>query len=213
MVHSLNLPVTTQASRELERVVSKLANYKPSALVNQALADEVQAIIERIDPTLDAELQLCRSFLLTPCRTNLEHLLKMPQELLAPGVFQGLPALVQFDFREAGRCIAFGLATAAAFHLMRTIEGLLREFYCFHVKRDRVKKLMWFDMIDHLRKRPKSSAKALLDNLDNIRTNFRNPTQHPDARYDLETAQDLLFLSMDVLNRMAKGMNNERPGR
>jgi hypothetical protein len=44
----------------------------------------------------------------------------------------------------------------------------------------------------------------MLDHLDHIHVNFRNPTQHREARYDLEEAQDLLSLSIDALNRMAK---------
>jgi len=44
----------------------------------------------------------------------------------------------------------------------------------------------------------------MLDHLDHIRVSFRNPIQHREARYELEEAQDLLSLSIDALNRMAK---------
>lgn len=107
----------------------------------------------------------------------------------------------QFDFASGCRCIALNLPTAAAFHLMRCVEGVLRAYYCQVVKRGRVKKLMWPDMIEHLKKRRDSPPKPLLDNLDNIRFNFRNPTQHPDARFDLDEAQDLLALCIEAVNR------------
>jgi|ERR1017187_2151274 hypothetical protein len=204
----LKLPVTMRAAGEIEALVRRLDTYADDAVVDAGLAKEVRSAFERIDATLDAELQLCRAFVLTPRRSNLDHLLSTPEALFAPGVFLKLSDLGRFDFRSACRAIAFGLSTGAAFHLMRAVEGTLRQFYCAHVKRDRVPKLMWFEMVDHLRKRKGkgSASKALLDALDNIRVNFRNPTQHPDARYDIEAAQDLLFVCIDVLNRMALGL-------
>lgn len=48
--------------------------------------------------------------------------------------------------------------------------------------------------------------KELLDNLDNIRVSFRNPTQHPEKRYDIDEAQDLFNLCIEVVNRMAKDL-------
>ena len=50
---------------------------------------------------------------------------------------------------------------------------------------------MWGPMVDSLRKRKTRVSKPLLDNLDNIRYSFRNPTQHPEKTYDIEEVQDL----------------------
>jgi hypothetical protein len=36
-----------------------------------------------------------------------------------------------------------------------------------------------------------------------IRTNYRNPTQHPEAIYTIDTAQDLFGVCIDVLGKMA----------
>ena len=43
-----------------------------------------------------------------------------------------------------------------------------------------------------------------LNHLDNIRDSFRNPTLHPNKRYDIQEVQDLLGVSVDVVNRMIK---------
>src|SRR5687768_8452371 len=93
---------------------------------------------------------------------------------------------------------------------MRGTEGVLRHYYCAIVKKSRVKTLLWYAMVDHLRKRRDAPPKALTDNLDNIRVNFRNPTQHPDARYDMQEAQDLFALSIDVVNRMTRDIVKRR---
>jgi hypothetical protein len=44
----------------------------------------------------------------------------------------------------------------------------------------------------------------LLDTLDNIRTNFRNPTNHPEKIFEIDKVQDLIFLCVDSINRMVK---------
>ena len=87
---------------------------------------------------------------------------------------------------------------------MRAVEGALRNYYVAIVKRQRVKDLLWGPMIRHLQKRRSPPPAPLLDHLDSIRANFRNPTQHPEARYDLDEAQDLMAVCIDALNRLVR---------
>ena len=61
---------------------------------------------------------------------------------------------------------------------------------------------MWRDIVVALKKRRDPPPAELLDNLDNIRKSFRNPTQHPEKIYDIEEVQDLFGLAIDVVNRM-----------
>lgn len=202
----LDLRVTMRAADELIDLRGKLKKEPQNAKVDTKLAAKVQEIIGKIDSTLDAELKLSSAFMVTPKRYPLDNLLKSPKDLFAAHVFDNLPALSRFDFQEAGRCIAFGVSTAGGFHIMRGMEGVLRHYYCSIIKRGRIAKPMWNDMIRHLRSRRDAPPRALLDNLDNIRINFRNPTQHPEARYDMDEAQDLLSLSIDAINRINKDL-------
>ena len=57
-------------------------------------------------------------------------------------------------------------------------------------------------MTGDMRKRKTRPPEALLNHLDHIRENFRNPTDHPDKVYDTEEAQDLLALCCDAMGRM-----------
>jgi len=76
------------------------------------------------------------------------------------------------------------------------------------IKRDRVKSEMWGPIVQDLKKRNKTKANSTLNNhLDNIRLSFRNPTQHPDAIYDINEVQDLLSVCIDANNRMFKAIN------
>jgi hypothetical protein len=175
---------------------------------DSALADEIKRACDKFDATLDAELQLRKAYVITQKRFNLTDLLEKPQNLFADGAYGELPKLCQFDFAEAGQCIAFARPTAAAFHTMRGAEGTLRHFYMSIVARGRVARLMWHDMVEHLRKRRDAPPKPLLDHLDNIRSNFRNPTQHPEARYDMDEAQDLLSVTIEAVNRMIRDLRS-----
>lgn len=206
----LNLQVTKTGATGLRNIRQEIENLPKDANVDSALAKKVKAEIDKIDTTLDSELKLRSAFIITPKRYDLDYLLKNPQNLFGSSIFNKLPVICQFDFQQACRCAAFSLPTSAAFHLMRGTEGVLRYYYCSIVKHSRVKYLMWNDIVQHLRKRRDMPPKPLLDGLDNIRYNFRNPTQHPEARYDMDEAQDLLSVSIDAVNRMIKDLENRK---
>ena len=66
---------------------------------------------------------------------------------------------------------------------------------------------MWGPMVADMRGRTRTRAKTtLLNNLDSIRISYRNPTQHPEKRYDIEEVQDLWPLCVEVIGRMIKDM-------
>ncbi len=205
---TLNLQVTSQAAYDLREIRERLDSLPEDARVDSELAREVNQACEKLDVTLDSELGLRTAFVVMPGRFSVHHLLDDPTELLGSETLPRLPDIAVFDFISACRAIALGLGTAAAFHLMRCIEAMLREYYSNIVKRQRVKQLMWFPMVQHLRKRRDAPPSALLDHLENIRVYFRYPTLHPVARYELQEAQDLLSLSIDALNRMARDLSD-----
>lgn len=206
VLSDLNLLVTEAAARGLQELLAEVQGMPEGAVVDRLLAERVTEAVDKLDTTLDAELTQREAFVVTPKRFDVEMLLRGPRKLLAPNTAEKMPAMARFDFASACRCIAFGLPTAAAFHLMRGVEGMLREYYCAVVKRNRCEPMNWGPMIQHLRKRRAPPPATMLDHLDHLRTNFRNPTQHPDARYDAEEAQDLLAVAVDTLNRLARAM-------
>lgn len=205
-VDKLNLQVTNEASSNIREIYLQAKKMPKDAYVDSKFASEITKEINNIDTTLDAELKLRDAYLITPKRFNLNHLLDEPSELFGVDVFSLLPQICRFDLASSGMAISYNLPTAAAFHLMRGTEGVLRFYYCTIVKRKRVNPLLWGNIITHLRQRKDTPKKSILDSLDNIRVNFRNPTQHPEARYDIDEAQDLLAVSIDAINRMIKDL-------
>lgn len=181
-------------------------------LNDDSLSEADYAVIDSVSSTLRttllAEAEGKIAFIVQDKRFAVEKLLGDVGSLMSAGVFARLPDIAREDLDEAGKCVAFQRPTAAAFHLMRAVEGVLRWFYLEIVKRGRIAEpRMWAAMTTQLASLSKPIPKTLLDNLDHVRQNFRNPTQHPDKVYDNDEAQDLMALSIDVINRMVKHLD------
>lgn len=203
------LQVTSRAALDLyDSFLTKWEPEKPSNELREATlsVEEVAAIREasyQVQTVMFSEAQEVFAHVTNDKRFSVDRLLNDVASLMSPEIFDTLPEVARYDFGEAGRCIAFEAPTAAAFHLMRGTEDVLKYFYCSIVKRHRVN-LMWGPMVLDLRKRRNPPPGILLNNLDNLRTGFRNPTQHPEKIYDIEEVQDLFALSVDAVNRMIK---------
>jgi hypothetical protein len=206
-LEKLSLVVTqlTDGVRELKGFAERLKVTSPDFRLDDASANDLKRIIMDIDKTLKAELAGKLAFIVTDKRIDVMKLLFKMNSLFPVGVFERLPAIAKYDLNEAGKCIAFERPTAAAFHLLRGTEAVLRDFYCSLVKRGRAS-LMWGPIVSHLRTIRKPPDKTLLNNLDNIRESFRNPTQHPEKIYDIDEVQDLFGLCCDVICRMIKAI-------
>jgi hypothetical protein len=196
------LKVTARASFGLRALRDEFAKLDKEHKLTAQEAKKLGGIMNDLRNTLNAEARGIVAFVVTDKRLDVNRLLQDLRGLLAPKVFDAMPDIARYDFTEAGRCIAFERPTAAAFHLLRGTESVFRNYYCSIVRRNRVKPLLWGAMVESLGKCRKPPERPLLDNLDNIRRSFRNPTQHPEKVYDIEEVQDLFGLCVDVVNRM-----------
>jgi hypothetical protein len=204
----LNLRVSslTNAAGTLRDILSELQKCGDDDVLSAEQAKKLNDAIEKLRETLEAELQATYAYTVLPKRVDISRLIEKPASLFAPGVFEKLPEIAKYDIGEAARCIAFELPTAAAFHLMRTTEAVLRVFYVSVVRSGRRAK-MWGEIVTDIRKRRVGKTHAVfLNHLDHLRNAFRNPTQHPDARYDIHEVQDLWSLAVDAINRMAPSL-------
>ncbi len=205
-LETLGLSVTAKAAtqEELPKLLQELKSTDSDSVLSQGQADDLTIKMEVIQKVLRAEAAEKYAFVTSPKRWDVERLLNDPGSLFGKGVYDELDAIAAYDFEEACKCIVFERPTAAVFHIMRGAEAVLRTFYCHVVKQKRLPegKRMWGPMIDQLKSRSKPPPKALLDNLNAIRLNFRNPTQHPDEIHSIDRAQDLLGLTIPVVNDM-----------
>lgn len=204
----LNLPVTSRVSEKLESIMDELPNN--DNLISKDHVDRINDEIIKIDPSLDAELELKEAFVLTEKRFSLDSLTSKPEKLLGKDVFLNLSDNSKKDFSLACMQVALSQPTAAAFHLMRSVEEQIKNLYFEFKKKNRLEKPMWGPIIQELRSKrnPKPSSKTL-DTLDSIRVHFRNPTQHPEAFYTLDEAQDLLNQTITAINMINREIRNK----
>ena len=205
-VKRLDLKVTNQACGPLRELVEKLEQYPPDGKINAEDAKELISIMGNLETTVRAEAATLNAYVLTEQRLDGRRLVDRPESFLGNKTFNKLPFVAQYDIKEAGKCIAFEVPTAGAFHLLRATEDTLRAYYAHFVKRGRKPNPMWNEMVNALKAKPRKPKpnRALLDHLDNIRNNFRNPTDHPEMIYGIDEVQNLFALVVDVLDRMTK---------
>lgn len=203
-LEKLDLTVTNRAARKLRNCRQELEEAENETL-NTTQSAKLSQIMHDLRLTLDAEIQGVHAFTTTPKRLNSEKLLDDVSSLFAPDTYNFFPDIAKHDFMEAGKCTAFELPTSAAFHILRATEANLRHYYKTMIKRNRITTEMWGPIVQDLRRRNKTKKYTTLNNhLDNIRLSFRNPTQHPEAIYDIHEVQDLFSVCIDANNRMFK---------
>jgi hypothetical protein len=197
---NLELQVTQLIAENLGVILESIREGEDQKITAE-LAEKIKNELARLDPALDAELQLKAAYILTKKRYALDSLLRTPHELLANGVHDRLSDTAKKDYRLACTQIALSQATAAAFHLMRALEEQVKVLYFSYKKTKRLEKPMWGPMIKELReKRAPKPTEKLLTHLDGMRIHFRNPTQHPEMFYSLDEAQDLLNQTLTAMN-------------
>ena len=193
-MQKLNLRVSQQtiAAERLETMLKEFEGSDETSVLSTEHEKKLRHYVRELRQTLEAELRATYAYSLTPKRVDISRLIDEPESLFGPDVYEKLPAIAKYDFGEAGRAIAFELPTAAASHLMRATEAVLRVFYSTVVRTRRTART-WGEIVTDIRKRRIANKHAaLLNHLDHIRHSFRNPTQHPDAQYRYSRGSGLM---------------------
>ena len=200
---SLTLHVTKRASGKLIEILEEMSKRDPEYKLTTEDAERVRTAANDVRKTFSAETSGVFTYLVTDKRIDVYKLLSDTPALFAPGILNSCPEITRYDFAEAGKCIAFERPTTAAFHVLRGTESVVQVIYKRYI-RPAQPNLTWGQMTHALAAKTKGKRppQTILHNLEHIRINFRNPTQHPDKIYDIQEAQDLFSLCVDAINRI-----------
>jgi hypothetical protein len=114
-----------------------------------------------------------------------------------------LPSQARVDLREAGRCLAYELATACVFHLWRAVEAvMLQYFHQLSGKPYEANNKNWGAYIKRLEEAGADTKITVF--LDHVRKEYRNPQTHPESNVDILEAQQLFGAAMSSINQMLK---------
>lgn len=196
-----------QSLNTIRNTINELKKRKQTELINKEESETISEEMRAIEKIVFSEATTKKIYVIPQRRYNEKYLLDSPDKLLKPGVFEKFTDIGQFDFSSACRCLSFGEGTACAFHILRATEDTLKSMYFHFKKTNRLEKPMWGPMTTELRnKRDPKPSVTILDTLDVIRNSYRNPTQHPQVIYDIDSAQDLFGLCIDILNKMTMSL-------
>jgi hypothetical protein len=109
------------------------------------------------------------------------------------------------DIQQAGKCLAFELATASAFHIWRAVESIMDLYYeALTGKTFAAAKIgrNWGEYIKALRAAGAENKITVF--LDHIREEYRNPISHPNETLDLEEAFVLFGPALSAIGQMLR---------
>lgn len=165
----------------LQAVISGLLNRISEENIDNLSSLDLQPLVEaydRFEPAFHSALSMQVLYLVTPKGAyDLIVLVESGKVILPESVSHKAPEAVQ-DIEEGARAIAFELWTAAAFHLHRANEAVLRRYLDLHMgggKRGRETMGSMLKKLDDAEK----GAKTVRVALHNIKDFHRNPTSHP----------------------------------
>lgn len=189
----------------IRAVVQECADSKAGDKIEFMLAYNLRTRAQKFENVLAAELQWGQLYLVEPKGGyDLNQLTSNGIAIFPSALAERVPEAIQ-DAMEAARCLAFALPTAAAFHLHRVNELVLRSYY---------------DTVTNGAPRPdKRNIGAYIDAMKNahfidkkifgalaaLKDFHRNPVLHPDDH--LETVEEAIAL-LGVVNTVISYMLN-----
>lgn len=212
-IRRLDLRVTISSIKlvqlipEMEKL-QKLAKAKKTKdlKVDPAFWKSIVEKLNKVDSTLDAELNTKIAYLLDEKRFTNEILLGKIQQLFSKDTFALLPTIAQFDFEESGQCLAFDRYTACAFHSLRGTEDVVKMYYEKLFSTTATDRDTWgtyetaiTTAIGNGTLTPHPDEQLII-NIGSLRKYYRNKTQHPQNTYSSDESQDILSLCIKTVN-------------
>ena len=180
-------------------------NDRPALLAARKAA--IKDIAARLNGTLASELAVAQAYHVTRKGAfNLALLVLDATAIFSDEVRSEMDPDEQYDIVQAGRCLAFEVPTAAAFHIFRAAESVMRRYYVAVVGTVPAKKLRnWGAYLKNLQSHVAADPK-ILHSLEQIKDLYRNPIIHPETRYTPEEALSLVGLAENLISSMVRAI-------
>jgi len=170
----------------------------------------VQAGIRKFEHMLDEEISAAPIFCL-------ERIGNLSSENLLVGASKGYDSKVVEildnacvrEIDEAGKCLAFERATGAGFHILRALELVIKKYLTSipNFLLPPLSRQNWGEYIKLLK--DNAASKGLIDGLQNIKENYRNPLMHPEDSLDLKQAISLFCVCQGMIELLVDDMKSK----
>jgi hypothetical protein len=178
----------------------------------------IRTLVEKFEHALAAELNHVPTYVAEKCGIySTFELAENARQVFGANLRDTIPAPAQVEFDMAGRCLAFGLGTAASFHTLRAVEIMLRAYYESFAggaaaKGERnyaiyVKKLIALSEEEDKEPRP---DKRVVQMLAQIKDQYRNPLVTPETAVAVEEAAQLFGMASTLIALMARQIQSRQ---
>lgn len=172
--------------------------------VNWWALRQIKDAVQKFETVLAEELNLIDTYAVAQKGAySTPELVSNAEVMFSKIIQEKLPPLAVHDIREAGKCLAFETPTAAAFHIVRAIESVILAYFSSVLNRQPPTRMRnWGIYIKAIRDSGRGDAK-ILDFLEHIKNNYRNPVSHPEAVLTVEEVLVLLGVAVGAITQMA----------
>jgi hypothetical protein len=164
----------------------------------------LQGEINQFETILNSELAVLDSyFVLEKKPYSTVTLITEGQSLFPPATLFKVPE-AKNDLEQAGKCLAFEVPTAAAFHIHRATEAVLRKYWTAVAGNTPKPKLRTIGVYLAAMKKLNCGDSKVIAALSQMNELHRNPTIHPEDYLDLADAIALIGIANSVVAAMLK---------
>lgn len=167
----------------------------------------LQTMIRQLETVLDEELSAAPIFCLERIgNLSTESLLEGGSKGFDSEAVANLPVAAIAEIDEAGKCLAFERPTASGFHILRAVEIAIRHYLALipNFVMPPLNRQNWGQFIQLLK--DNAAAKEVIDALQNIKDNYRNPLMHPTDNLELRQAITLFSVCQGMIETLAEDM-------
>lgn len=209
----LPLEISADAARELSAALEALATRVWSDETRGEIAAwDLQYIITKLtelETVMSLELQRHQTYLVSQIGGYSMPLLTTKAEVnILEDALAVIDEHAKKDFREAGRCLAFEVPTAAGYHAMRATENVLRQYYALVMGKP-TDRIDWATCTQELKKA--GANKKVVQVLDQIRDLHRNPLMHPEEFLSMKDAISLFDIAKSAIGSLAEEIARLQP--
>ena len=206
----LPVGVTRQSAETLRTTLNNLTKARPSDATEEQVKSDIalkayygnaiQTQLQQFNTILNAEWSNLDTYWVEPkgiYSTN--DLIEHAEKTFSEGIRGRLATETRTDVNEAGKCVAFDLPTAAAFHIWRAAERELRNYYTTWTGQAAGTKV-WNTLIKELA--PTKADPRVIAVMDHLRNLHRNPTMHPEEYLTVVEAINLFGIANSAISAM-----------
>jgi hypothetical protein len=202
-----HIPITDNRD-EAERLVGFIGHIKTIPAGEQLGISKhiiISTMFSELEAKLSTELARLHVYLITPVLGyDSDILLSNGRATLSAATLEWLPEDAAIGFDDGTRCLALKQATAAGFLLLRSVEGMMHDFYDV-ISNDapRPERRNMGDYIAALETVDGTSPEMLgvLRSIKNLR---RNPLMHHDHRLEMDDAVETFDVAKSAISAMAR---------